>query len=68
MIGHTIMDIGLFAFWWTQIAGVFSARPISETGVDPPFLIACAALTAGLAITLASVWRLRAQASAPAAA
>ena len=29
MIGHTIMDIGLFAFWWTGIAGDFTARPIS---------------------------------------
>jgi len=24
IIGHTLMDIGLFAYWWTQIAGTFS--------------------------------------------
>ena len=40
MIGHFVMDVGLFAYWWTGIAGTFTARPISETGVDRPFLIA----------------------------
>jgi membrane protease YdiL (CAAX protease family) len=34
ILGHWFMDIGLFAYWWTQIAGTFSQRPIAETGVD----------------------------------
>ena len=34
MIGHTIMDIGLFGYWWTGIAGEFTLRTIGETGVD----------------------------------
>ena len=34
MLGHWVMDIGLFAYWWTQIAGTFSQRPIVETGLD----------------------------------
>jgi membrane protease YdiL (CAAX protease family) len=34
IIGHTLMDIGLFAYWWAQIAGSFEQRPISETGLD----------------------------------
>ena len=34
MLGHWIMDIGLFAYWWTQIAGTFSQRPVAETGLD----------------------------------
>jgi membrane protease YdiL (CAAX protease family) len=34
ILGHWFMDIGLFAYWWTQIAGAFSQRPIAETGVD----------------------------------
>ncbi len=34
MLGHWIMDIGLFAYWWTQIAGNFSQRPVAETGLD----------------------------------
>jgi len=43
MIGHTIMDIGLFGYWWTGIAGEFTLRPIGETGVDWAFIIACVA-------------------------
>ena len=34
MIGHTMMDIGLFAYWWSGVAGTFSVRPVSETGID----------------------------------
>lgn len=59
MIGHIIMDIGLFAYWWTGIAGDFTARPITETGLDRPFLIACAAFAASLSIVLFSISRLR---------
>ena len=35
MIGHILMDIGLFAYWWTGIAGDFTARPIAEDGRGP---------------------------------
>jgi membrane protease YdiL (CAAX protease family) len=58
MIGHTIMDVGLFAYWWTQIAGTFSARPIGETGVDAGFLIAVGVFLAALAVCLTSIRRL----------
>lgn len=58
MIGHVVMDIGLFAYWWTGIAGDFIARPISETGVDQPFLITCAVLSIALPIVLHSVRKL----------
>lgn len=59
MIGHVVMDIGLFAYWWTGIAGEFAMRPVAETGVDRPFLIACGAFTASLAIVLLAILRLR---------
>ena len=59
MIGHVVMDIGLFAYWWTGIAGDFTARPISKTGVDQPFLITCAVLSISLPIVLHSVRKLR---------
>ncbi len=48
MIGHTLMDIGLFAYWWTGIAGTFPSRPIGETGVDLSFGVACAVLGTAL--------------------
>jgi membrane protease YdiL (CAAX protease family) len=61
MIGHAVMDIGLFAYWWTGIAGDFTARPITETGVDQPFLIACAAFATSFLIVLLAISRLRRQ-------
>lgn len=59
MIGHIVMDVGLFAYWWTGIAGDFTARPIAETGIDQPFLIACAALATTLFMVLLAIQRLR---------
>jgi hypothetical protein len=59
VFGAGVMDIGLFAYWWTGIAGNFTARPITETGVDQPFLIACAVLAATLIIVLLAAWRPR---------
>jgi membrane protease YdiL (CAAX protease family) len=59
MIGHTVMDIGMFAYWWTGFAGDFSARPITETGVDAPFLITCAVLASTCLAMLLAMWRLQ---------
>ena len=59
MIGHILMDIGLFSYWWTGIAGDFTAPPISETGVDRFFAMTCAALAASLSIVLLAVSRFR---------
>jgi hypothetical protein len=53
------MDIGLFAYWWTQIVGTFAERPISESGMDQAFGIEYAALGLLLAATLISIARLR---------
>lgn len=58
IIGHTLMDIGLFAYWWSQILGVFSARTIFATGVDAAFLIAIAIFAIALAVTLLAIRRL----------
>jgi hypothetical protein len=59
MIGHVVMDIGLFSYWWTGIAGDFTLRPITETGVDRPFLIEFAAFASSLFIVLLAISRLR---------
>lgn len=58
MIGHFVMDVGLFAYWWTGIAGTFSARTIKETGMDRAFLIACCAFAASLSIVILSILKL----------
>jgi membrane protease YdiL (CAAX protease family) len=58
MLGHWVMDIGLFAFWWTQIAGTFAQRPVSEVGIDRVFFIECAVFAAAVILVLAATWRL----------
>jgi membrane protease YdiL (CAAX protease family) len=58
MIGHVVMDIGLFSYWWTGIAGDFTAQRITDTGVDQPFLIACCAFTISLFMMLFAISRL----------
>ena len=63
IIGHFVMDVGLFAYWWTGIAGDFTARPITETGVDRPFLIACCVFATSLVVVLLAIWKLRESAS-----
>lgn len=59
MIGHVLMDIGLFAYWWTGIAGNFTARTIMETGVDGPLLITSVVFVSSLGSVLLAVSRLR---------
>jgi membrane protease YdiL (CAAX protease family) len=59
MLGHWIMDIGLFAYWWTQIAGTFSQRPVGEVGMDRTFFIECAAFAVALVLMLAATEKLR---------
>src|SRR5260370_8954406 len=59
IIGHFVMDVGLFAYWWTGIAGDFTARPITETGLDRPFLIACCVFATSLVVVLLAISRLR---------
>jgi membrane protease YdiL (CAAX protease family) len=58
ILGHWLMDIGLFAFWWTQIAGNFSQLTIFEVGVDFWAFIECAALVIALSVTLIATRRL----------
>jgi membrane protease YdiL (CAAX protease family) len=59
IIGHTIMDIGLFAYWWTGIAGDFPERPLSETGLDAAFCVACVVFLLSLSLVLLVISRLR---------
>jgi membrane protease YdiL (CAAX protease family) len=59
MIGHTIMDIGLFAYWWSGVAGTFAVPPVSETGIDQVFVIAGGLFAVSLSIVLLAIWKLR---------
>jgi membrane protease YdiL (CAAX protease family) len=39
MLSHTLLDVINFSYWWTDVAGTFDERPISETGIDVHFVI-----------------------------
>lgn len=55
MISHTVADIVNFSYWWTDVAGAFDKRPISETGIDSHFILWIAVFVASLALfTLAA--------------
>lgn len=58
ILGHWIMDIGLFLFWWTQVAGTFGQRPIGETGIDRAFIWEAGIFCAALLVVLAAITRL----------
>ena len=50
IIGHTIMDIFNFAFWWTDLAGDFELQTIAVTGIDPLFITAVLIFVVSLAL------------------
>jgi membrane protease YdiL (CAAX protease family) len=59
MIGHIVMDIGLFAYWWSGIAGDFTASTIAVTGLDRLFVIASVVFLTSLGIALLAMSNLR---------
>jgi membrane protease YdiL (CAAX protease family) len=59
ILGHVVMDIGLLAYWWCGIAGDFTQRPITQTGMDQPFFFACAVFIVSLFVLLFAIARLR---------
>lgn len=58
ILGHWIMDIGLFVFWWTQVAGTFSQRPIAEIGIDRAFVWEAGIFSAALLLVLTAIMKL----------
>lgn len=50
IIGHAVMDIPNFAYWWTDVAGTFDKRPIAETGIDAHFGVWALIFVASLAL------------------
>jgi membrane protease YdiL (CAAX protease family) len=39
IIGHAVMDVFNFGYWWWQLLGSYNHRPISETGIDLHFCV-----------------------------
>jgi len=49
MIGHTVMDLFNFSFWWSDVAGTFDNQTIAETGIDTHFVVWILILVASVA-------------------
>jgi hypothetical protein len=62
-LGNLIVVGAVRRYWWTQIAGTFSQRPISETGMDRTFAVECAVVVAALIVTILAIEKLRTIAS-----
>lgn len=58
IIAHFLVDIPNFTYWWSDIAGKFAYRPITETGIDIHFLVWTAILISSLALFLLAVRRI----------
>jgi membrane protease YdiL (CAAX protease family) len=56
IIGHTIMDVFNFSFWWTDLGGDVELPMIAVTGIDPFFVTVVLILVASLALF---VWVIR---------
>jgi membrane protease YdiL (CAAX protease family) len=50
MIGHAVMDVFNFGYWWWQLLGTYNQRPISETGIDLNFLVWALTLVISLSL------------------
>ena len=57
IISHGSADVVNFAYWWTDIAGRFDRRPISETGIDTHFVVTIAATLSLLAVFVYAIRR-----------
>ncbi len=58
MVGHAVMDVVNFGYWWWHLLGSYNQRPISETGVDLNFLGWASTLAVSLCLFLLVVRKL----------
>jgi membrane protease YdiL (CAAX protease family) len=50
MIGHAVMDIFNFSFWWSDLAGTFDRQTVAEAGIDAHFVVWVLILVASAAL------------------
>ena len=61
IIGHTVMDVFNFSYWWWHLWGQYDRRPIFETGIDLDFVVAAGTLLLSLSLFVLVVRKLFAQ-------
>jgi membrane protease YdiL (CAAX protease family) len=59
IIGHTILDIFDYSFWWTGIGGGFNKQTIFKTGIDMNFIMWLLIFIAALLVFFKSVTRFK---------
>ena len=50
MIGHTVMDVFNFSYWWWSLIGHYDRRPIFESGIDLDFAFWAGTLAVSLTL------------------
>jgi membrane protease YdiL (CAAX protease family) len=58
MIGHAVMDVFNFGYWWWQLLGSYNQRPIGETGIDFNFCVSASTLVISLSLFVVVVRKL----------
>ena len=58
MIGHTVMDIFNFGYWWWQLLGPYNPRPVFETGIDLNFVVCVGTLAISLSLFILVIRKL----------
>jgi membrane protease YdiL (CAAX protease family) len=59
IIGHSILDMFNYSFWWSGIAGGFNKLTIFKTGIDLNFVVWTSAFFIAVFIFLISIGRLK---------
>ncbi len=59
IIGHFIMDIFNFSFWWSKLISQFNYKPITATGLDVHFIIWFCVLILGIILFIVMISRLK---------
>jgi membrane protease YdiL (CAAX protease family) len=59
IIGHSILDIFDYSFWWSDITGGFQQRTIFSTGVDLSFIVWCLVFLLALFVFFRIMGRLK---------
>ncbi len=59
MIGHAVMDVFNFGYWWWQLLGHYDKRPIFETSIDADFVAWASTLVISLLLFPLVICKLR---------
>ena len=61
IIAHFVVDIFNFGYWWSDIAGKFEHRSVTETGIDTHFLVWVVVLVTSLLLFLVATGKTKSE-------